>query len=65
MRENTRPISEPNDGLAATPSEPAETIAEIYDRYAPQVERWAPRLAGPRLDCPDAGAGDVPDAQPF
>jgi RNA polymerase sigma-70 factor (ECF subfamily) len=46
-------MSEPNDGLAATPSEPAETIAEIYDRYAPQVERWARRLAGPRLDPED------------
>ncbi len=53
MREITRPMSEPNDGLAATPSEPAETIAEIYDRHAPQVERWARRLAGPRLDPED------------
>jgi RNA polymerase sigma-70 factor (ECF subfamily) len=28
-------------------------LAEIYDRYAPQVERWARRLAGPRFDAED------------
>jgi RNA polymerase sigma-70 factor (ECF subfamily) len=30
-----------------------ETVAGIYDRYAPQVERWARRLAGPRFDVED------------
>jgi RNA polymerase sigma-70 factor (ECF subfamily) len=28
-------------------------LAEIYDRYAPQVERWVRRLAGPRFDPED------------
>jgi RNA polymerase sigma-70 factor, ECF subfamily len=28
----------------------ADALAELYDRYAPQVERWARRLAGPRFD---------------
>lgn len=30
-----------------------ESVAEIYDRHAPQVERWARRLAGPRFDAED------------
>jgi RNA polymerase sigma-70 factor (ECF subfamily) len=30
-----------------------ETAAGLYDRYAPQVERWARRLAGPRFDAED------------
>lgn len=30
-----------------------ETVAEIYDRHAPQIERWARRLAGPRFDPED------------
>jgi RNA polymerase sigma-70 factor (ECF subfamily) len=30
-----------------------ETIEAIYDHYAPQVERWARRLAGPRFDPED------------
>jgi RNA polymerase sigma-70 factor (ECF subfamily) len=29
------------------------TVAGLYDRYAPQVERWARRLAGPRFDVED------------
>jgi RNA polymerase sigma-70 factor (ECF subfamily) len=29
------------------------TVAELYDRYAHQVERWARRLAGPRFDTED------------
>jgi RNA polymerase sigma-70 factor (ECF subfamily) len=37
----------------ATPEPEAESIDELYDRYAPQVERWARRLAGPRFDSED------------
>ena len=41
------------DLLAASGAETAESIDAIYDRYAPQVERWARRLAGPQLDAED------------
>jgi RNA polymerase sigma factor (sigma-70 family) len=34
-------------------SEIAESIDAIYERYAPQVERWARRLAGPQFDSED------------
>jgi hypothetical protein len=30
-----------------------ESSDEIYDRYAPQVERWARRLVGPQCDAED------------
>jgi RNA polymerase sigma-70 factor, ECF subfamily len=33
--------------------EATETVEQIYDRYLPQVERWAQRLAGPRIDLED------------
>ena len=53
MRETIGTMTRPQDELP--PPEPAqgETIEEIYDRYAPQVERWVRRLAGPRLDPED------------
>ena len=41
------------DRLTANGSEAAESIDAIYDRYAPQVERWARRLAGPQFDAED------------
>lgn len=41
------------DPLAASGPDTAESIDEIYDRYAPQVERWARRLAGPQFDAED------------
>jgi len=41
------------DPLAASGPETAETVDLIYDRYAPQVERWARRLAGPQFDAED------------
>jgi RNA polymerase sigma-70 factor (ECF subfamily) len=46
-------MTKPQDDFA--PSDPArgETIEAIYDRYAPQVERWVRRLAGPRFDAED------------
>ena len=28
----------------------ADSLAELYDRYAPRVERWVRRLAGPPFD---------------
>ena len=31
----------------------ADSLGALYDRYAPQVERWARRLAGPRFDAED------------
>jgi RNA polymerase sigma-70 factor (ECF subfamily) len=39
--------------LGARALEAAASIDELYDRYAPQVERWARRLAGPQLDAED------------
>lgn len=43
--------SDPKYALAALAGD--ETVAELYDRCAPQVERWARRLAGPRFDAED------------
>ena len=53
MREITPPMSNPKDSMARPTLETAETVEEIYDRHAPQVERWARRLAGPRVDAED------------
>jgi RNA polymerase sigma factor (sigma-70 family) len=41
------------DRPAASGSENAESVDAIYDRHAPQVERWARRLAGPQFDAED------------
>ena len=41
------------DRLDTSGPETAESIEAIYDRYAPQVERWARRLAGPQFDAED------------
>ena len=41
------------DRFAASGPQAAESIDAIYDRYAPQVERWARRLAGPQFDAED------------
>ena len=46
-------MSHSNDRLATSEPEVGESIEQIYDRYAPQVERWARRLAGPRFDAED------------
>lgn len=48
-----RPMPEPNDRLSTSEPERPESVDAIYDRYAPQVERWARRLAGPRFDAED------------
>ena len=53
VRGITRRRSDPTGGLASSTSEDARTVEEIYDRHAPQVERWVRRLAGPRLDAED------------
>jgi len=47
----TRPDSD--GGLASAKPQDAGTIEELYDRHAPQVERWVRRLAGPLLDPED------------
>ena len=41
------------DPLAASGPDTAESIDAIYDRYAPQVERWSRSLAGPQFDPED------------
>ena len=41
------------DLLAASRPRTAESIDELYDRHAPQIERWARRLAGPQFDAED------------
>jgi RNA polymerase sigma-70 factor (ECF subfamily) len=46
-------MTQRKDPLAASGPETAESIEAIYDRHAPQVERWARRLAGPRFDPQD------------
>ena len=53
MREITPTMSDANGRSAAVTPETVETIEEIYDRHAPQVERWVRLLAGPRLDPED------------
>jgi RNA polymerase sigma-70 factor, ECF subfamily len=50
--QSSMPTSEREERTAAArPSD--ETVGELYDRYAPMVERWARRLAGPRFDAED------------
>jgi RNA polymerase sigma-70 factor (ECF subfamily) len=46
-------MSDQKEGIALASAVATETIEEVYDRYAPQVERWARRLAGPRIDPED------------
>ena len=53
MHEVTPTMSHSKDRLATSELEAAESVEEIYDRYAPQVERWVRRLAGPRFDPED------------
>lgn len=53
MHDVNRTMPQRKDPLAASGPEPAESIDTIYDRYAPQVERWARRLAGPQFDAED------------
>jgi RNA polymerase sigma-70 factor, ECF subfamily len=45
--------SEPSGTDPSPVPEGIGTVQEIYDRWAPEVERWARRLAGPRLDPED------------
>jgi RNA polymerase sigma-70 factor (ECF subfamily) len=53
VRETTPTMTRPQDDLPTPGPVRGETIEEIYDRYAPQVERWVRRLAGPRWDTED------------
>lgn len=46
-------MPERNDRLTTSEPERLESVDAIYDRYAPQVERWARRLGGPRFDAED------------
>jgi RNA polymerase sigma-70 factor (ECF subfamily) len=48
-----RTMPQRKDRPAASGQEPVESIDAIYDRHAPQVERWARRLAGPQFDPQD------------
>ncbi len=53
MRKPPPSASPPRESLDASGLGGADSLAELYDRYAPQVERWARRLAGPRFDAED------------
>ena len=53
MRKPPPSVSPPSECLDPSGLGSADSLAEIYDRYAPQVERWARRLAGPRFDAED------------
>ena len=53
MHDANRTMSQRKDPLAVSGPETPESIETIYDRYAPQVERWARRLAGPQFDAED------------
>ena len=53
MHDSKSSMPQRKDPLAAGGPETAESIDAIYDRYAPQVERWARRLAGPQFDAED------------
>ena len=53
MHDVNRTMPKSKDPLAVSGRETAESVETIYDRYAPQVERWARRLAGPQFDAED------------
>ena len=53
MRKLPPSASPPRESLDSSGLGKADSLAELYDRYAPQVERWARRLAGPRFDPED------------
>lgn len=53
MHDVYRTMPQRKDPLAVSGPEDAESIETIYDRYAPRVERWARRLAGPQFDGED------------
>jgi RNA polymerase sigma-70 factor (ECF subfamily) len=53
MRKPPPSASPPKESLDSSGLGGADSLAELYDRYAPQVERWARRLAGPRFDPED------------
>ena len=53
MRKPPPSASPPKESLDSGGLGGADSLAELYDRYAPQVERWARRLAGPRFDPED------------
>ena len=53
MRKPPPPASPPGECLDSGRPGAADSLGELYDRYAPQVERWARRLAGPRFDAED------------
>jgi RNA polymerase sigma-70 factor, ECF subfamily len=46
-------MTKPQDDLAMSDQARGESIEEIYDHYAPQIERWVRRLAGPQPDVED------------
>jgi RNA polymerase sigma-70 factor, ECF subfamily len=48
------PMSFPTTAVARANLEDLdEALDHLYERYAPRVERWVRRLAGPRFDCED------------
>ena len=53
MRKPPPSISPPGECLDPGRLGTADSLGELYDRYAPLVERWARRLAGPRFDAED------------
>jgi len=53
VRDVNSTMSDPKNRPLASGSEIPDSVEVIYDRYAPQVERWARRLAGPRIDPED------------
>lgn len=53
VREVILTMAHTKDPLEAPAPDVGESIEELYDHYAPLVERWARRLAGPRFDAED------------
>jgi RNA polymerase sigma factor (sigma-70 family) len=53
VHDATPTMTHSTDRFALPQTGAAESIDELYDRHAPQVERWARRLAGPRFDPED------------